>query len=254
MSYTMFYMWEGYRQRMIAEHNFYVEQAQKRLLTQFDNMEAEADKATEEYLDKMSTHFNPDIHDPSDFYEAAYDKGIEFYQLLSELLENTRLNVIAGMFHQWDKSLRDWIVNEVRHWHRGENLPKAIWKVDFPAITGFLAAVGFDVRQFPCYEQLNAMRLVVNVFKHGNGSSLDDLQKLFPQFFPNPLGGCGERRFPFSDADHTDMKVSDVHLKSFSGAILDFWQAVPERIFDADNLCTTCWPKALKDAWEKDGQ
>ena len=204
-------------------------------------MEAEANNAAEEYLDKTSAHFNPDIHDPSDFYEAANNIEIEFYQLLNEMLENTRLSVIAGMFHQWDKSLRDWIVSEVRHWHRGENVTKSIWKADFPAIVDFLVAVGFDVRKSPCYEQLNAMRLVVNVFKHGNGPSFDELKEAFPKFFPDMLGGDSEHRFSFSFADHTNMKVSDVHLEEFSEAILDFWKAVPENIYLGEELDAPKW-------------
>jgi hypothetical protein len=217
-------------------------------------MEAEADKAAEEYLEKMATHFHPDVHDPSDFNEAAYDKGIEFYQLLNEMLDNTRLSVIAGMYHQWDKNLRDWIVSEIRHWHQGESVTKAIWKADFTTIIGFLESVGFDVKKNSCYEQLNAMRLVVNVFKHGNGSSFDELKKTFPKFFPGLLSGNGEHQFPFSVVEHNEMKVSDVDLKEFSEAILDFWMAVPERVFNTDNLCVTSWPKKLKEAWEKDSR
>ena len=249
MSLLGFQMWEPFRQNLMAEHRFYVEQAQKRLLSQFNNMEAEADKAAEEHLGKMAAHFNPDVHDPSDFNEAAYDKGIEFYQLLSEMLENTRLSVIAGMFHQWDKNLRDWIVSEIRHWHHGENVTRSIWKADFPAIVDFLVSVGFNVRKTTCYEHLNAMRLVVNVFKHGDGSSFDELNESFPNFFPDLLSGDGEHQFPFSVADHTDMKVSDGHLKEFSEAILDFWKAVPTDIYLGEELDA---PKWFQKAFSKD--
>lgn len=242
-------MWEPFRQNLMAEHCFYVEQAQKRLLSQFDNMEAEADKAAEEHLDKMSAHFNPDIHDPSDFYEAAYDKGIEFYQLLSELLENTRLSVIAGMFHQWDKNLRDWIVSEIRHWHHGENVTKSIWRADFTAIIDLLVAVGFDIRKSPFYEQLNAMRLVVNVYKHGDGPSLDELKELFPKFMSDLLGSGSEHHFQTSCVNHTAMKVSDMQLKEFSDAILDFWKAVPKDIYLGEELDA---PKWFEKAFHKD--
>jgi len=236
VSVLAFQMWEPFRQGLMAEHRFYVEQARKRLLSQFENMEAEADKAAEEHLEEMSMHFNPDIHDPSDFYEAAHDEGIEFYQLLSDMYENTRLSVIAGMYHQWDKSLRGWIVKEMRHWHYGENANKSIWKADVPAIMNFLVAFGFNVKAIPSYERLDAMRLVVNVFKHGNGRSLDELKKSFPEFFSDQLGGDGNSQFLFHYFDHTDMKVSDAHLDQFSEAILDFWTEVPKEIYIVDEL------------------
>jgi len=236
-----FQMWGPYRQDLMAEHRFYVEQARKRLLSQFENMEAEADKASEEYLEKMSIHFNPDKHDPSDFYETAHDKGIEFYQLLSDMHQNTRMSVIAGMFHQWDKKLRDWIVREMHHWHHGENATGSIWKADVSAIMDFLVAVGFNVKTLPCYERLDAMRLVVNVFKHGNGPSFDELKELFPEFISHPLGGDGGHQFFLHYLEHTDMKVSDAHLDQFSDAILDFWLAVPNEIYLTEGLDAPKW-------------
>ena len=226
-----FQMCEPFRQNLMAEHRFYVEQARKRLLSQFDNIEGEADKAAEEYLDRMSINFNPDIHDPSDFNEAANDEGIEFYQLLNDMHQNTRLSVIAGMFHQWDKKLRDWIVREMHHWHRGENATKLIWRADFPAIVDFLVAIGFDVKSLLCYELLNEMRLVVNVFKHGNGSSFDELRASYPGFIYDSLEGHGVQLVPFFFPDHTYVRVTDTHLDQFSEAVLDFWKAIPEEIY-----------------------
>lgn len=244
-----FQMWEPFRQSLMVEHRFYVEQARKRLLSQFGNMEAEAEKAAEEHLEKMSIHFNPDKHDSSDFYEAAHEKSIEFYQLLSDMHEATRLSVTAGMFHQWDKNLRDWIVREMHHWHHGENAIRAIWKADFPAIMDFLVAFGFDVKALPSYARLDAMRLVVNVFKHGNGRSLDELKKSFPEFISDPLGGDGAHQFLLQYSDHTDMKVSVAHLDQFSEAILDFWKAVPKEIFLREE---TDAPKFFENAVLKD--
>ncbi len=245
-------MWEPFRQDLMVEHRFYVEQARKRLLSQFENMEAEADKAAEAHLEKMSIHFNPDKHDPSDFYEAANEKGIEFYQLLSDMRDATQLSVIAGMFQQWDKALRSWIVREMRHWHRGENATRSIWKADVPAIMDFLAAFGFNVKALPSYERLDAMRLVVNVFKHGNGRSLDELKESFPEFIFNPLGRDGEFQSLLQYSDHTDMKVSIERLDQFSKAILDFWKDVPTEIFLLEELNAPKWfeKEYLKDRAE----
>jgi hypothetical protein len=234
-------MWEPLRQNLMEEHRFYVEQAQKRLLSQFDNMKAEADRAAEEHLEKMSIHFNADVYDPSDLYESAHEEGIAFYQLLSDMYENTRLSVIAGMYHQWDKKLREWIVNEMTHWHRGENAIQSIWKADFSKLMGFLLAMGFDAsKKVSGYERLNALRLVVNVYKHGNGSSLDDLKKSNPEFLTNPLR---DGELPLDWIDHTFLHVSDQQLEEFSVAIMNFWKAIPERIFLADELNVPEWFK-----------
>ncbi len=249
MSAVGFQMWEPTRQNLMAEHRFYVDQARKRLLSQFENIGTEADKAADEHLEKMSIHFNPDVHDSSAYEEAAYDKGIEHYQLLSDMHETTRLSVIAGMFYQWDKNLRDWFVREMHHWHHGENATKFIRKADVPMIMDILAAFRFNVKELPSYGRLDAMRLVVNVFKHGNGPSLNELQKEFPEFVPRALGNDRQYEFSRYQLTHTNMKVSDAHLAQFSEAVLDFWKAVPKAIFLPDNLNS---PKKFEEALLKD--
>ena len=59
-TYVLFQMWGPFRQSLIDGHLFYVEQARKRLLTQFENIEAEADKASEDWLENNSHRFDPD--------------------------------------------------------------------------------------------------------------------------------------------------------------------------------------------------
>ncbi|TWD77481.1 hypothetical protein FB547_10915 [Variovorax beijingensis] len=229
MSLLAFQMWEPTRQTWMAEHRFYFEQARKRLLTQFDNIEAEANKAAEEYLKQTSRFFNPDSDDVGDFYESANDKGIEFYLLLRDMLERTRLSVIAGMYHEWDKKLREWLTKELRSWHHGDNLVRAIWKADISSVFDLLLVLDFDASAVTGYERLDAMRLVVNVFKHGDGTSLDQLKEKYPEFVLDPIGGDDEYRSHF--LDHTNMKVTEGHLEEFSAAILGFWQAVPKEMW-----------------------
>lgn len=251
MTNVGFQMWEPYRQDLMAEHRFYVEQARKRLLSQFDNIDAEAKQAAEDYLHHMSVHFDPDKNDPLSFYEAAHDKAIELHLLLADMRENTRLSVTAGMFHQWDKKLKEWIIGEMRHWHHGENASRAIWRADFSKTMDFLATFGFNVKVLPSYEKLNAMRLVVNVFKHGDGSSFDQLKASFPEYLHNPLGG-DDVDFFVDYLKHTDVRVSDVQLNEFSEAILDFWKDIPNQIFLSEEINDLKWfeQALLKDRGE----
>jgi len=240
-------MWDPVRQNWIAEHRFYVEQARKRLLSQFANIGEEADRAADEHIERQS--FNPDVDDPSDFHERAYEKSIEFYQLLSELQEQTRLSVIAGMYHMWDKKLREWMAREVKHWHVGDKLPRAIWEAQLSEVLELLSAFGFDVKALAVYKKIDSMRLVVNVFKHGDGTSLDELKATYPEFLPDPLGRGDLRRV--DHLDHTSMKVSDEDLEAFSEAIVDFWRIVPGEIC-VNEAATVEVPKRFENAFKKD--
>lgn len=98
------YMWEPFRQQLISNHQFYMEQAQKRLLSQFKDISGEADKFAQEWLSKADQWFDPDRHDPDEFQERAYDESITFYGLLTDMHDQTRLSVIAGMYHEWESN------------------------------------------------------------------------------------------------------------------------------------------------------
>ena len=231
--YVLFQMWGPFRQSLIKRHAFYVDQARKRLLSQFDNLEAEADKAAEDWLEQSSDRFDPDRHDPGEFYEAAHDAGIEFYQLLSDMRDQTHRSVIAGMFHEWDKQLRDWLVREMQHWHRGETAFSRVWSSDLIKIADLLESLGWKLRSTDYFSTLDACRLVVNVYKHGAGKSFDELKQNYPQYLDDPFRDSSGQSSGMNFLDHTHLKVTDEQFQAFSEAIVAFWQDVPENFVSA---------------------
>ena len=78
---------------------------------------------------------------------------------------------------------------------------------------------------------LDACRLVVNVYKHGEGNSLEDLKQKYPEYLHDPFLASGGGFSDVEHRDHTDLNVSDEQFQAFSDAIVAFWQAVPENIF-----------------------
>lgn len=252
MNHEVPFRMDGYlRKSLIEGHKFYVDQARQRLLSQFENIESEADKASDEWLERSSSRFDPDRDDPSDFYEGATDAGIKFYELLSGMRDQTYLSVVAGMFHEWDKQLRGWLVYEVQHWDcSGENLPKKIWLVNFEQISELLESFGWEICCADYFKTLNACRLVVNVYKHGKGASLDKLKEGYPEYFSDPLNGMECSSFDSNHLDHTHLKVNGNQLQAFSDAIVEFWQAVPEnRSYSESKEVPDWFEKAfLKDA------
>lgn len=247
--YVLFQMWQPARIMLIERHQFYIEQARKRLLSQFSDMESEAEQAAADWLDRAGQRFDPDNDDSGAFYEDAHDEGIAFYQQLEDMRDSVRLSVVAGMFHEWDKQLRDWIVREILHWHRGEEVRARIWSQDFGGLVDLFGCLGWDIRKKTYFDTLDACRLVVNVYKHGDGNSFRDLKNSHPKYLDNPLKGLGDSDFGLDLTDYTNLKVSEDHIKCFSDAIVEFWKDVPENICDGpgDDL-----PKWFEKAWLKD--
>lgn len=250
---VLFQMCIPFRRSLIRGHQFYIAQARKRLLSQFENMEVEAEKESQDWLEQSSQRFDPDRHDPASFYEQANEVGIEFYSLLSDMKDQTYLSVVAGMFHEWDKQLRDWLVREMRHWHRGAQAKLKVWKVNFTEITDFLECIGWKLKGTDHLKALDACRLVVNVHKHGDGDSLKNLRTKYPEYLPDPLNGMGASFFKAIERDHTHLKVTDQQLTSFSDAIIAFWKAAPENVKEAEVTELPSWFETaiLKDQTEQ---
>lgn len=232
MNKTIFQLMKPEREDAVAERRFYIEQAKQRLLSQFGNISVEADQAEQEHWDVSGRSFNPDFDDEGSLAEAARDHGVSFYQLLTEMHDRTRLSVVAGMYHHWDKRFRRFLVREMKRCGLvlGEYTQRALWKMDGAKLEQFLLALGLDVRAFPQFDRLDAMRLVVNVFKHGEGKSLDDLRQRYPEFVP--LSGP----FAPSRPDDTDMIVTDAHVEEFADAIEVFWRSVPNELLVDDRI------------------
>lgn len=112
-------MWNPHREFLIQQHRFYVNEARSRLMSQFENINADADEAAEAWLERRGKFFDPDRDDEGSIYEEAEGVAIEFYRQLDEMREQTRLSVVAGMFHAWEKNLRKWITDELRRWRLG---------------------------------------------------------------------------------------------------------------------------------------
>ncbi len=244
-SYAYFLMDSFYRNYLIERHSFFVEQSTRRLLGQFENIEMESKLLSDEWLDSVGLNFDPDRHDPSDFLEKANDLEIEYHQLLVEMQNMTRLNIISGMFHLWEKSIRDWIAKEVLHWHRGYFVNKQIWSIKFEDLMGFLSDLGWRVREESFFIALDQCRQVVNVYKHGEGSSFEQLTNSDPQFFKSVAFDEYTKTTP----TYSELTVTDEHIDIFSAAITEFWKAIPAEVRGSDNFELPRW---FENAFNKD--
>lgn len=72
--------------------------------------------------------------------------------------------------------------------------------------------------------------MIVNVSKHGDGASLNQLKKHYSKYLINSSQRLNGILSDVNHLDHTVLKVSDEHIREFSAAIAMFWQDVPEQI------------------------
>ncbi|WP_282078640.1 hypothetical protein [Epibacterium ulvae] len=247
------------RERLIRRHEFYVDQAKKRLILQFveDEIRTEANNIGQSYLDSNQSRYNPEAIGGDGIVEEAQDEMNERYWMLADMRDSVRLSIISSIFHEWEKCLRQWLVDEVSRWHHGDNTRDQIWRVNLEAqkgdnsILALLESFGWALRDFDFFKNLDACRLVVNVYKHGDGPSLTDLSKKYPEkYLEHPLGGPCE--WLGEQWSYKHLNISDEDLDLFADAIKKFWKTLPEKVLDRQIEEPPSWlTKAIKQDREK---
>ena len=230
--FTLFEMSDRRREQLLHRHEFYVAQARKRLFSQFDehDIKAEADSVAREWLETHPGLCNSE-NSGETILEAAGDMRNGHYQLLNKMRAATIKMAVVSFFHDWEKSLRQWLVEQINHWHYGDEACSAIWKKPLIDLYDLLECFGWSLKSASYFSDLNACRLVVNVCKHGNGPSLTELAENYPQYIDKSMEDFFGKEFEsWFRPTHENLRISDEDLGRFSNAILGFWCDVPSDV------------------------
>lgn len=236
-------IWEESRVQLIERLDFYHEQAKKRVLEQFRDIEGEAERYAEESYVRRGQWFNPDTDDPASSAEAAWDDGFIQYGLLEDLRKQMILSIAAGMYHEWDKQFRDWLDRELGQNFSLDKLRPDLWKQDVGTLFEMLEMWGWNLSAQPFHKIIDSCRLIVNVYKHGHGPSLSQLREKYPQY----LRSFGSRTsFGSSYLHYNQLEVEEDALSLFHEAFGEFWKYVPSRTVVRKNTTVPAWfEKAL---------
>ena len=208
----------------------YVEGFANRLLPVFDDIEGEADAKTKEAWDTAMSKGADGSKDSSDFVGSADDYGQQVY----ESLRFTRQQLIglsaAGLYHLWERLLKEFLRRELRWSDIGKDSDQ-INKSDFCKLNKLLASCNFHISSMIYYKDLNELRLVANVIKHGEGQSCTDLYATSPHLFGKqielfenlPMADLELERADFLELDRED-------FLRYAKAVQDFWETFPEKL------------------------
>lgn len=222
------YMFSGMRRLLLDRHNFYVEQVSARVLSQFPDIEAEANAFGDKEFDRLMRAPAREDIDAGALAEFAEEQAQQHYMLLRDLKEQMFLGALAGMYHQWEKDMRDFIERELAH--DIKNPEKYAWSKG--SISEILKAFGWDTDTEPFFKKIDACRIIVNVYKHGKGPSLTTLAQLHPEYLRDPLASLGRKPAFLADMlDYEWLTVSPQQFDELANAFRRFWNEFPERLF-----------------------
>ena len=224
------YMPSSQRDLFLDKHDFYMKQVKTRVLGNFKNIENEADKFAQEIYERIGSTHSDDEIDMADAAEIAEDRGHEFYMLLSDMRTQTTLGTMAALYHQWDKDVRGFLEDQLSNFYDPDKVTKFVWGCNINKVFEILEGFGWPIRQEKWFSLLNACRLIVNVYKHGKGSSLDELIRDYPQYLKGPVDDIPIASF-LTIKFHEDLEVTEEEFDQIAGAIRQFWLDFPERQF-----------------------
>lgn len=224
------YLWSGERDLILARHDFCVEQMKARVLRGFDNMEAEADRVSEEVYERIGAMWSDDSGDMSVAAETAIEHGVDFYMMLSDLKNQTTLSALASLFHQWEKDFRTFLEKELSRYFERKQIAKLCWQPNIGKLFHVLEECGWRLRELQWFQHVRACRLIVNVYKHGKGRSLDELARNHPQYLKGPHSDLGLTPW-LTTPDHEDLLLTENEFDQIANALRQFWVDFPERLF-----------------------
>jgi hypothetical protein len=189
-----------------------------------DVITEETHQVEREAFERMGNAVSPEDYDPGDFAQPAFDKGLEFYQLMHDTRQGLVNGLAAALYHLFEQQLCAFY--RLMAWDK-----KAI-------LTGRdaeekLRALGLDVAEFPEWASLDELRLLANCVKHAEGSSSKQLADLRPDLFGRTSIGpalTGSRPFVERPLSGEGLYFSATEFDTMVGRLKRFWVYVAEEI------------------------
>jgi hypothetical protein len=229
MPQLQLYMWVGQRRLILERYDFYVEQVKARVLAQFQDVAGETERHSEAEYQRLGSLPGDEGSDMAEIAEIAADRAQTFYSLLSDLKKQMLLGALAGLYHLWDKELRDFVERELRNDNEPKEAYKAAWDPKGNVLKK-LAEFGWDCRSTGYFSRIDACRLVVNVYKHGTGPSLDELAARFPAYLDDGFTR-GTWKLAPGCLHHEWLSISEAQFDEIANALRQFWVEFPERLY-----------------------
>jgi hypothetical protein len=198
-----------------------------RVLPGFQDIEAEAEAACEEYFESR-TNREVGENESGEDEGAVADDAEEYGQRVYSDLEFVRQQItglaIAGLYHLWERLVKKFIETSFLVVVKPPVTLEKVRRADFKAVVGWLRDhFGWDIKAESFFADLDHLHLVANVVKHGNGDSCKLLLAKAPELFRDISHLVGASELPRAD----DLILEREHFLKFTGAIVQFIKCFP---------------------------
>lgn len=227
------YLYRSKRERFKKSYELFIDTYTNKIATQFLNIEHEANKISEEYYKELGKYFNPECDDPGDYAELAWEKGLDYYEGLSLMKYNTKMMWISTVYQFWEQQVRRFLYEEICNTHTIYNKNgsecgyKGFCTRGIDDIKDEFLWFNYDLVLKKSWKEINELRLLANVIKHGDGWSAKELQKLKPEYFQDEFQNNRLELYKTTLNDEV-LNIQEEDFVRYCKSLIGFWDEIPE--------------------------
>jgi len=231
MNKSQLYLWDGIRNKKVDEIKLYQRTFVDKIYCVFDSLEDEAEHISKTYLEEQTKFFNPEGNfDLESIIDEARGLGFDYYESYSLMRYNTLAMWTTMLYQMWEQQVRLFLYEEERHYFELEF--REFCSNGINGIKNEFKFHNFDIEKLKSWSKINELRLIANVFKHGDGGSAIALQKLRPEIFND----ADFNKYDMLTLYNTTLlekvvNIDDEDYVVYCKALIDFWIELPERMY-----------------------
>jgi len=230
---SQLYLYPALRKKFKIPIETFSSICQERIFIIFENIESEADEKSNKYYDNIMCNYYEEIVDPLSIAEDAFEHGLEHYLSLNLVRYNIIALSIVALYQIWEQSVKLFLFHEIHH----------TCEIEFSKYFNNIKEIkrgfefhNYDITEMKCWEIIDELRLLCNTIKHGDGPSAKELLEKNSALFKKSISDELDIEFENTTLLAETLDISTDLFNTYSKALMDFWDELPERSFSDELL------------------
>lgn len=181
---SQIYVSQGKRDYYKSEITTFVNVFNDKLFPVFEDIDKQAAQYVKDYYHKFMERPGDDSIDPATITENALEEGIDYYSSLTLAKYQFSAMSIATLYLMWEQQVRRLLYMEMSHLSRPEFKKFCI---NIGQIKEYFSFHNLNIEELECWPEINKLRLLCNMIKHGDGKSAKELYQIDNSFFKTNL-------------------------------------------------------------------
>lgn len=215
-----------YSESQCKPYDYFIDVYLKKVVGIFNDIEKESNEAANHHFQFLGEHLSPEYADLDYLMDASFNKGLEYFEMVSLVKYNVKLMWFSTMYQFWEQQVRVYLYKEggYRLNSNSEEVAFKNYCTTIGAIKKEFLKYRYDIEQMDCWEELDELRLLANVIKHGDGGAATHLKEKRPDFFYNEI--LEENTFDHygTSLNEKTLKINGKQLMVYKEALQSFWK------------------------------